>query len=47
MSIEVAGVDVHVALRVELDATMLDGIDVKYEQRPAAWSPPATLPPPR
>lgn len=33
--------------RVELDATtlamLLDGIDVKYVRRPAAWSPPASL----
>lgn len=35
--------------RVELDATtlamLLDGIDVKHVRRPAAWSPPAALPP--
>ena len=35
------------ATRVELDATtlamLLDGIDVKYVRRPAAWSPPASL----
>lgn len=34
------------ATRVELDATtlamLLDGIDVKYVRRPAAWSPPAS-----
>jgi len=34
--------------RVELDATtltmLLDGIDVKYVQRPPVWSPPASLP---
>jgi transposase len=37
--------------RVELDATtlamLLDGIDVKYVRRPAAWAPPASLPAPR
>jgi transposase len=37
--------------RVELDATtlamLLDGIDVKYVRRPAAWAPPASVPPPR
>jgi transposase len=36
--------------RVELDATtlamLLDGIDVKCVQRPAAWSPPTALPAP-
>jgi hypothetical protein len=34
--------------RVELDATtlamLLDGIDVRYVQRPAPWSPPASVP---
>jgi hypothetical protein len=39
------------AARVELDATtlamLLDGIDVKYVRRPAAWSPPASISPPR
>lgn len=37
--------------RVELDSTtlamLLDGIDVKHVKRPTAWSPPATLAPPR
>jgi transposase len=35
------------AAHVELDATtlamLLDGIDVKYVQRPTAWSPPASV----
>lgn len=41
------------AARVELDATtlamLLDGIDVKYVRRPAAWAPPPLppAPPPR
>jgi len=38
------------AQRVELDATtlamLLDGIDVKYVQRPIAWAPPSTVAPP-
>jgi len=38
------------AQRVELDATtlamLLDGIDVKYVQRPVAWTPPASIAPP-
>ncbi len=37
------------ATRVELDATtlamLLDGIDTRYVRRPAAWAPPASLPP--
>ena len=37
------------AQRVELDATtlamLLDGIDTRYVRRPAAWMPPASLPP--
>lgn len=39
------------AARVELDATtlamLLDGIDVKYVRRPAAWAPPVSLSTPR
>jgi transposase len=39
------------AERIEMDATtlamLLDGIDVKYVRRPSAWSPPASLSPPR
>lgn len=35
--------------RVELDATtlamLLDGIDVRYVRRPAAWAPPPSPPP--
>jgi len=39
------------AVHVELDATtlamLLDGIDVKYVQRPTAWTPPSALSTPR
>jgi transposase len=38
------------ATRVEVDATtltmILDGIDVRYVRRPAAWQPPASPPSP-